>query len=105
MFQDPESTEAMTKLAMIYEFELVRYDDAEELYKRAMALAPDDVSMIYDYAVFLQVSFPPPISACARPQKGGRACEHRWRVLGLRCRVCRRGEKTTMQPRRSTSEP
>ena len=35
------------------EFEYEDYDQAEAHYRRALALAPSDVTLIYDLAVFL----------------------------------------------------
>lgn len=38
---------------MRQEFEYEDYDQAEAHYRRALALAPSDVTLVYDLAVFL----------------------------------------------------
>jgi Tfp pilus assembly protein PilF len=51
---DPGHVLATCRLALLNEFELSDLQEAERLYRRAMTLGPDDVSLVYDFAVFQQ---------------------------------------------------
>jgi hypothetical protein len=51
---DPGHVLATCRLALLNEFDLSDLQEAERLYRRAMTLAPDDVSLVYDFAVFQQ---------------------------------------------------
>eukprot|EP00960_Hanusia_phi_P053477 762098-Hanusia_phi.AAC.3 len=54
LVEDPKNTEAISKLGMIYEYELEDYKVANTLYQKGLSIQPNSSTLLYDYAVFLQ---------------------------------------------------
>lgn len=54
LVEDPTNTEAISKLGMIYEYEMEDYKVANMLYQKGLSILPNSSTLLYDYAVFLQ---------------------------------------------------